>query len=210
MRTTCPASTRSPALARLPSSLIWPVRKSFSSLPWPSAGKYRLNQRSSRWSASCCLISICCTPLMGVRQHERVMESSRGAVTRQPFEQSVGRHQIGADLRHLIEPGIGRARDGVGGKDQAEIAIGRGVDGGAGRGWKIGAADDDGGDTEGLQMLFDGGLEKCGKSRLVADPFLRPDLLHLAFQKQIGLQAQPRSRFQIVDDLGAEGARHDN
>src|SRR5687768_14764756 len=201
---------RSPALARLPSSRTWPVRSSFSSRPWPSAGKCRLNQRSSLWSASSCLISICCTPFMGVSQHERRDESSRRAVAWQPLQQSIRRHQIGADLRHLIETGIGRARNGIGGKDEAEIAIGGGVDGGPGRGREIGAADDDGGDTEGLEVLFDRSLEKGGKSRLVADPLLRPDLLHLAVQKQIGLQTQPRCRFQIVDDLGAESARHDN
>src|SRR5688572_21236830 len=175
---------RSPAFARLPSSLIWPVRSSFSSRPWPSAGKRRLNQRSSRWSASSSLISICCTPLMGVTQHERRDESSRRAVAGQPLQQSVRGHQIGADLRHLIEAGIGRTRDGIGGKDEAEIAVGGGVDGGAWRGREIGAADDDGGDSEGLEMLFDGSLEECRKSRLVADPLLRPDLLHLAVQKQ--------------------------
>src|SRR5262249_42165020 len=54
------------------------------------------------------------------------------------------------------------------------------------------------------------GLEKRGESRLVADPFLRPDLLQLALQKQIGLQTQPRGRFQLVDDLSAESARHDD
>src|SRR6185503_21322755 len=48
----CPAPTRSAAFTRLPSRRISPLRSSFSSSVWVTAGKCRLNQRSSRMPSS--------------------------------------------------------------------------------------------------------------------------------------------------------------
>src|SRR5581483_1862516 len=46
------------------------------------------------------------------------------------------------------------------------------------------------------------------KSGLVADPFLMPDLLQLAVEQELRLEALAGARLHLVDQFGAGSARH--
>src|SRR5204862_6806290 len=70
--------------------------------------------------------------------------------------------------------------------------------------------DDDGGDGEGLQVIFKRGLEEGGKSRFITEPFSVADLLELAVEQELRLEALPGARFQLVDQLGTRSSRHDD
>src|SRR3954466_7291159 len=108
---------------------------------------------------------ICCTPLMVGAA------SSSLSVALQPVEKLLAAHQVDADLCELVEAGIRRTGNGVGGEDDAEIPVGSRVDRGPRRGREVGAAENDGGDAERLQVIFKRGLEEGGEARLVAKPF---------------------------------------